>query len=152
MVASDSAFMEFVDPRRGVLAIEYFDNEADEPLPRQNKHGNVISAERLCGPELLKRMAPIRKRLAQAAQEDLRVPSEQRLIACSNKPRVECHLAGSHDDADLYLQLVVDQERGLVIDSAMTLQQATMTEKWRKRQDEYVQSQRARLGSARCGE
>ena len=148
-VASQEAFMRFVDPQRGVLEVEYSENHDDTPKPHQNRDGRVAFASRLCGAKLDKAMARARKILAllaacEAADSSVDAP------LCRNTPNIECVRLGDHDELTLYLRFVRDEQRGLVVDELLTLQEASVGERWHTRKDAFVKADRARFAATRC--
>jgi hypothetical protein len=150
MLAAPAAFMRFVDPARGVLSIEYYDNASGELVPHSNKDGDVMWAERLCGAQLSERLETIRRDLAETIKVDRSLPAARRIVSCSNEPTVECVRRGGHDITDYHLQFIVDEKHGLVLDTVLELQRGTMTTAWIQRGDAFVAQERKRLSATRC--
>jgi hypothetical protein len=141
MFTSDDALQRHVDPQRGVLQINHRDDESDDA--EKDYPGKMISARRLCGPLLRSQLAWVRRTWNQTLSAGYE-------FSCQNRPEIECHMGGDHDKPSVYLRFAVDEQRGLVLGSVVTVQEAGLGESYARAADAYVRAKRDQLGATRC--
>lgn len=139
----DRALAELIDPRKGLVLIEYFSDASGED-PRADPDGTVRIAERLCGDDLTAGLERLSRDLALRAEQSSFDPTFAcEGLACTHPAEMEFDVSGTYrfdrrDDGTLRLE------------SVTRIEGAAVLEEFLERAREWTEQQRARLAGGDC--